>query len=359
MGQSQLETYNFQNEPQKSASVFTVTVNFDRFHATFINKTTMLQLDHISYRVTNKNSAPSLILKDISLTLEKGGCVAIIGESGCGKSTLLNHVYGLLPYQEGKTSWNKEPLLGADHHLVPGHEMMKYVPQEFDLMPFTTVFENVGEHLSIQIDDRADRINELLEVVDMTAYDQRKVKTLSGGQKQRVAIAKALAQEPELLLLDESFSHIDNFRKNDLRRKLFSYLKTNNISCMIATHDSEDVLAFTDKTIVMKDGRIIDHRHTTQVYAEPLDHYCASLFDEVSLIDGRYFNLKNDLILYPHQLAISDSGIEVEVTNSYFDGKDFLIKARFNNQPVYFRNKKKIDAGTLVTLSLAETTKRQ
>jgi ABC-type sulfate/molybdate transport systems ATPase subunit len=318
----------------------------------------MLQLDHINYSVSNKKEAtPITILKDISLTLQEGERVAIIGESGCGKSTLLNCIYGLLPDQEGTMTWSGALLLGADHHLVPGHPMMKYVPQEFDLMPFTSVFENVGEHLSIQIDDRAVRINELLEVVDMLALSQRKVKTLSGGQKQRVAIAKALAQEPELLLLDEPFSHIDNFRKNDLRRKLFSYLKTNKISCMIATHDSEDVLAFTDQAIVMKEGRIIDHRPTQLVYAEPLDPYCASLFDEVTVIEGHHFHGANDLIVYPHEMVVAGDGIEVTVVHSYFNGRDFLIEAIFNHRPVYFRDVKAISAGALVTLNLSETDK--
>jgi ABC-type sulfate/molybdate transport systems ATPase subunit len=316
----------------------------------------MLLLEHISYRVTNKNSEPTLILKDISLTLKKGVSLAVIGESGCGKSTLLQHVYGLLAYQEGKTFWNKEPLLGADHHLVPGHEMMKYVPQEFDLMPFTSVFENVGEHLSIQIDDRADRIHELLEVVDMDTYAQRKVKTLSGGQKQRVAIAKALAQQPQLLLLDEPFSHIDNFRKNDLRRKLFAYLKRHEISCMIATHDREDVLAFTDETLVMKEGAIVDHRSTVQVYSQPKNTYCASLFDEVTAIAGHHFNAENDLLLYPHELIIADNGIKVSVVQSYFNGRDFLIAAQFNEQSVFFINGKALDIDELVTLNLANIT---
>ena len=109
--------------------------------------------------------------------MKQGAHVAVIGESGCGKSTLLDIVYGLLQAQKGVVKWNDEELEGADHHLVPGHSMMKYVPQEFDLMPFTSVFENVGEHLSIQIDDRVSRIDELLDVVDMSSFKNRKVKT--------------------------------------------------------------------------------------------------------------------------------------------------------------------------------------
>ena len=102
---------------------------------------------------------------------------------------------------------------------------MKYLPQDFDLMPYITVEENIGKNISSLDPNKLNRIKELLEVVDMSDFLKTKVKNLSGGQKQRVAIAKVLANEPEVLLLDEPFSHIDNFRKNNLRRDLFRLSK--------------------------------------------------------------------------------------------------------------------------------------
>lgn len=283
--------------------------------------------------------------------MKQGAHVAVIGESGCGKSTLLDIVYGLLQAQKGVVKWNDEELEGADHHLVPGHSMMKYVPQEFDLMPFTSVFENVGEHLSIQIDDRVSRIDELLDVVDMSSFKNRKVKTLSGGQKQRVAIAKALAQEPQLLLLDEPFSHIDNFRKNELRRKLFDYLTHNNISCLVATHDREDVLSFCHQTIIMKEGQIMDFRATAKVYGNPLNTYTAALFDEVNVIPMAWLDTKEDLILYPHQLKVSKTGFSVEVQQSFFQGVDYLITAQKDQNKLFFRSKKILEIGKEVFLN--------
>ncbi len=308
---------------------------------------TMLLLKDIQF-----SYAQNKTLCNINLKLEQGTHVALIGESGCGKSTLLNLIYGLLQEEDGIISYNNEVLEGADSHLVPGHPMMKYVPQEFDLMPFTTVFENVGEHLSIQIDDRRTRILELLEVVDMSDCKDRKVKTLSGGQKQRVAIAKALAQQPHVLLLDEPFSNIDNFRKNDLRRSLFSYLKKENITCLVATHDKDDVLPFTQETIIMRDGQILDHRKTIDCYGQPLNKYTASLFNEVNVIPLEWFGNTKEILCYPEQLQISKKGVKAIVSNSYFKGKDYLIEARYQNQSLFFNAVKAFEVGEKVVLGL-------
>jgi iron(III) transport system ATP-binding protein len=307
----------------------------------------MLQLIEINFAFAKAET-----LKNISLEIKQGTHVAVIGESGCGKSTLLDITYGLLQAKSGQVVWDNEELLGANHHLVPGHPMMKYVPQEFDLMPFTTVFENVGEHLSIQIDDRSERIAQLLDVVDMSDFKDRKVKTLSGGQKQRVAIAKALAQEPQLLLLDEPFSHIDNFRKNALRRKLFAYLTDNNISCLVATHDRDDVLSFCHKTVIMRKGEIIDYRNTKEVYEQPLSVYTASLFDEVNFIPQEWLDVSKDLVLYPHQLVIAKNGFEVQVKQSFFQGTDYLILAIKDQKEVFFRSKDSIIKDKRIVLNI-------
>ncbi|WP_194851560.1 ABC transporter ATP-binding protein [Nonlabens antarcticus] len=307
----------------------------------------MLQLDGINFAFAKAET-----LTNISFQLDQGSHAAIMGESGCGKSTLLNVIYGLLQAQKGTVAWNGDELLGADHHLIPGHPMMKYVPQEFNLMPFTTVTENVGEHLSIQIEHRLDRIMELLEIVEMQDFADRKVKTLSGGQKQRVAIAKALAQEPQLLLLDEPFSHVDNFRKNSLRRRLFHYLKMQNISCLMATHDSGDVLSFTDETIVVQAGKIIDHRETKTLFQDPQTPYIASLFDDVNEIPASWFDTKKDLLLYPYQMGILNSGLEAVVINSYFKGDHFLISCGCKKKNILIKSATDVKAGKRIYVNL-------
>ena len=161
------------------------------------------------------------VLKGINLKVENGELVSLMGPSGCGKSTLLQIIYGLL-HTEGKVFWGEQELLGPNFNLVPGEDFIKYLAQDFDLMLPLSVADNVGKYLSNMYPvKKKKRIQELLEVVEMEDMANKKTKLLSGGQQQRVALARALAKEPEMVLLDEPFSHIDHFRKNNLRRKVF------------------------------------------------------------------------------------------------------------------------------------------
>jgi ABC-type sulfate/molybdate transport systems ATPase subunit len=280
--------------------------------------------------------------------LNKGENLALIGESGCGKSTLLKLLFGLYDLEEGQIFWNETEVLGPKFHLIPGMPFMKYLAQDFDLMPFITVAENVGKYLSNFFpEEKQARISELLEIVEMTEYANVKAKFLSGGQMQRVAIARVLALEPEVLLLDEPFSHIDNFRKNSLRRKLFGYLKEQQITCIVATHDSTDVLAFADEVAIIKDGKIIESGIPKFIYENPRNKYVASLFGDVNEIE---IDRKIQFV-YPHQLKVCiSSDFKVEVVNSYFRGSHYLIEAKFGNQILFFENEDLIGNGEAVCL---------
>ena len=288
----------------------------------------MLLLKNISFSYLEEKT----VINNLSLVVEKGQHVALLGESGCGKSTLLKLIYGLQDLDQGEIHWNGKQVLGPAYHLVPGIDEMRYLAQDFDLMPFTSVKENIGKYLSnFYMEEKEHRIAELLALVDLTAYADVKVKHLSGGQQQRVAIARVLALEPEILLLDEPFSHIDYSRRSLLRRNLFAYLKEKGITCVVATHDSIDALSFADETIVLKDGMLVDMGETKDVYDFPLDKYVASLFGEVNELYISDFTStfeKDELLLiYPHQLMLSKQKgqIEVEVLDSYFKGDGYMI----------------------------------
>ena len=314
----------------------------------------MLKLQKVSFAYQKEP-----ILKNISFEIEKGQNVSVIGESGCGKSTLLKLIYGLL-HTDGKVSWNGEEMLGPNFNLVPGEPFIKYLAQDFDLMLPLTAAENVGKHLSnFYPVKKKKRIKELLEVVEMEDLADKKAKLLSGGQQQRIALARALAKEPELILLDEPFSHIDHFRKNNLRRKLFAYLKEKNITCIVATHDSTDALSFADRTFVLKNGNIYADGTPKELYRNPPNKYIASLFGDVNHIMLK--NLKENessrkrVVLYPHDISIvKNSAIKAEVKNTYFKGENFLIQAKLNGEDVLVEHRNNIQPGKTIALKVAE-----
>jgi len=298
----------------------------------------MLKVSNISFQYAPKKE----VLSAISFTLEEGKHLCVMGESGSGKSTLLKAIYGLLDLKKGSIYWKNQEVLGPAFHLVPGMSFFKYVAQDFDLMPYTSVAENIGKFLSrFYPEEKEQRTKELLEVIEMSSFANEKVKTLSGGQQQRVAIARALAKEPELILLDEPFGQIDNFKKNSLRRKLFSYLKEKNISCIVATHDGDDALSFADEMMVIKNKKVIAFDSPKNLYKSPPEHYVAALFDDVNelYIDGE------KKLMYPHQIQASkDSLHRVIVKKSFFKGSFWLIEAIFNSQVIFFQNTEHLDS---------------
>jgi iron(III) transport system ATP-binding protein len=299
------------------------------------------------------------VLKNINLNIEKGENVSVIGESGCGKSTLLKLIYGLL-HTEGKISWNGQEMLGPNYNLVPGEPFIKYLAQDFDLMLPLSAADNVGKYLSnFYPIKKKRRIKELLEVVEMNDLADKKAKLLSGGQQQRIALARALAKEPEILLLDEPFSHIDHFRKNNLRRRLFAYLKEKNITCIVATHDSTDALSFADRTIVLRNGKIYADGSPERLYNEPPNKYVASLFGDVNHVKLKSIHPDNSsrkrMVLYPHEIKICpDSQVKAEVVKSYFKGETYLIKADLKGEEILLEDAKDYENGEIISLEFPE-----
>ena len=302
---------------------------------------------------------PTTVLEDINLRVAKGEHVSVIGESGCGKSTLLKIIYGLLHVEVGEVYWDETQILGPNHNLVPGETYMKYLSQDFDLMPFSMVEENVGQFLSVFEPERLKkRTAELLEMIELTDFAKVKVKYLSGGQQQRVALARVLAQRPEILLLDEPFSHIDNFRKNSLRRNLFRYLKEKGVAVITATHDHNDMLPFADTMVVLKDGKIIAKDAPKNLYEHPKDLYIAGLFGEANKIPinivKTYANTKRRIIVYAHEFRVSQkSGLEVEVKRSFYKGGYYVIEGVYEGKNIYFNHSTTLEPRSKVFLNVS------
>ncbi|WP_179009372.1 ABC transporter ATP-binding protein [Winogradskyella forsetii] len=302
----------------------------------------MLQVNNVSFGYTKTK-----VLKAIDFEVKAGENLAIIGESGSGKSTLLKLIYGEYDLKQGRIFWKDQEILGPKYNLVVGYDFMKYVTQEFDLMPVTSVAENIGKHLSrFYPEEKERRTNELIKVVELEAFSNTKVKLLSGGQKQRVAIARALAKEPEILLLDEPFSHIDNFKKQSLRRSVFKYLKDNKISCIVATHDRNDVLGFADQLLVIHQSKIIAKDTPQHVYRNPKLPIIASFFGEFNVIAP--FG-----IVYANQIKIVEkSDLKATVKTSYFNGNSWLIEAEHDSESLFIEHSKQIQPSQEIFLKI-------
>lgn len=293
---------------------------------------------HFSYTPEKK------LFNNLHLKIDEGKIVALAGESGCGKSTLLSIIYGLLDWQEGEIKLDGEQLMGPKGNIVPGESHIKLVAQNYDLMPYATVAENVGTFISnIHLEEKNREVEKLLEVVGMQEFATEFPKNLSGGQQQRVAIARALSVLPKLLLLDEPFSNIDFSRKIQLRERLFNYVKEKNISLIISTHEILEVVPWLDELIILQEGRLIQNDHPEEIYLHPYNAYVSQLFGEVNIISDEE---KKELSLhknawYPHEIKISESGLEAEVLESRFSGSFFWNKVKVKNTTfiVYTKNK--------------------
>lgn len=312
----------------------------------------MFQVQQLSFSYGDRS-----IIKDVSFSIEQGVHLALMGESGCGKSTLLKLLYGLHDPAQGSISYDGQPVLGPSFQLIPGHPQMKYLAQDFGLMPYATVAENVGHFLSnTNKAAKRQRVEELLSLTGMLSFAQVKPYTLSGGQQQRVALSRILALEPRVVLLDEPFSQVDAFRADELRRNLFDYFKKESITCITATHDSRDVLAFADVLLVMKDGQTAVFDSPKSIYMNPPERYVASLFGDVARLPLSAFDAAagtQEVFVYPHQLKVAaSSAFNVTVKKAYYEGGHYRIEALSPYGKVYFLHTATLPVNSLVPLRL-------
>jgi ABC-type Fe3+/spermidine/putrescine transport system ATPase subunit len=304
----------------------------------------MLKLESVCYSYKQ-----AFRLDDVSFKVNKGECLGIIGKSGCGKTTILKLIFGEFEPESGKIEWDGKKVLGPSEQLISGHEDFKYVTQDFELMPFISVLENIIKPLSRQyMSQNVERARTLLKVVDLERFEHRKVKNLSGGQKQRVALAQALAKKPKLLLLDEPFSHIDNFLKNELRRNLFELLKKEEITCVVVTHDIADILPFSDNIAVLKNGNLLKYNSPENLYNSPELPYVAGLFGDYNHIESDLITDLNvgmeSVIVYPQDVEIEeDRHGNTKVIDQYFSGSHYLVKVKWNNKNIYLNSQEKLD----------------
>ncbi|MDM1072458.1 ABC transporter ATP-binding protein [Empedobacter brevis] len=316
----------------------------------------MLYVKQLSY---NYPDFEEKVLNGIDFVVKKGEVISVIGESGSGKSTLLKLLYGLLDFKEGEILYCNKKLRGPAYNLIPGHKMMKYVAQDYDLLDFVTVGENVGKFLSnFDLEFKQEQIDEALNVIEMLDYKHIFPNKLSGGQRQRVSIARALAQQPEILLLDEPFSNLDQTLKLTIREKIMDWCKEHQITVIFTTHYLNDAFYTSDKIVVLQNGQMIQFDEVENVRNFPVSEYVAKLFGYVNILDESEkleINSSSKTVIYPEEIAITENGkFEGKVISSKFQGRDYLIRFSFKNVELVAYSPRKLTANELLQFEVTK-----
>ena len=224
----------------------------------------------IEVKDLQKSFGDAHILKGITTSFSKGKTNLIIGQSGSGKTSLLRMLAGLLKPDSGKLSLDGEAFQNPEDQLIAGHPFVKTVFQDYRLMPNMTVRENVSYVLlNLEESEKRSRTEELLDLCGLNAFSDKMPKELSGGQQQRLALARALAEDPSVLLMDEPFSNIDPVNKASLLLEIQNISKAQNVSLIFVTHDTQDAMLISDRMGFMQSGRLIQLDIPKNVYTKP------------------------------------------------------------------------------------------
>ena len=224
---------------------------------------------------------------NISLDIKQGECVALLGESGCGKSTLLRCIAGLVEPSGGTISVAGQEVYSASINTPPGKRGLGFVFQDYALFPALTVEQNIAFGASIL---KQSRVQDLIDLVGVSQLKNRLPHQLSGGQQQRVALARSLAPNPKVLLLDEPFSNVDAHRRFEIGEELREILRVHNTSAIFVTHDQTDALSLSDRVAVMTlnngEGTIAQYDTPQVVYSNPNCQQVARLTGTAWFLDA-------------------------------------------------------------------------
>jgi iron(III) transport system ATP-binding protein len=265
----------------------------------------MLELNHVSLSFGEK-----VILDDVSFRIEAGEIVGIIGKSGMGKTSLIKVMSALMDASAGSVVFDGKTLIGPSQKLIPGYEDLQVVNQDFALDPYHTVEENVREKvLHLPKDERNDLIDEVLDLTELSALKSRKAHTLSGGEQQRLALARALACEPLMLLLDEPFVHLDQALRYRMMHYLLRLNEVRNTTIVIVSHDGVELMGFVKRMIHLKNGKIERDDTPSVFYYEPQDEEQAELLGTINQLE-----VEGQIVLFrPNEYAFEGSGRKIEV----------------------------------------------
>jgi iron(III) transport system ATP-binding protein len=242
----------------------------------------ILTLSNIS-----KSFGKQEVLRDLSFEVANGEFVAVLGSSGSGKTTLLRLIAGFDEPNAGEIAIANKVVASSKLFVPAEARKVGYVPQDAALFPHLSVFENVAFGLKgLSKAARVDRVNSLLKLVSMEAFGDKSATELSGGQKHRIALARALAPEPELMLLDEPFAALDAELRARIREEIKQVLDKVSSTTILVTHDQEEALSIADRVALLRDGNFAQVGNPREIYSAPVDLGVATFLGDSVIVDG-------------------------------------------------------------------------
>ena len=280
----------------------------------------------IEIKNVSKSFGDKDVLKDINLYINQGEFLTLLGPSGCGKTTLLRMIAGFLKPDEGSILLDGKDLEGTSPYERP----LNTVFQRYALFPHLDVYDNIAFGLKLkkvpqeEIDKRVRRV---LKLVAMSDYEDRDVETLSGGQQQRIAIARAIVNQPKVLLLDEPLAALDLKMRKDMQIELKEMHKQLGITFIYVTHDQEEALTLSDTVVVMNEGRIQQIGTPTDIYNEPVNSFVADFIGESNILNGTMIRDRK-VSFIGHDFDCVDEGF----------GEDVPVDVVVRPEDIYFTN---------------------
>lgn len=275
-----------------------------------------------------KSYGDTEVLKDINLDIQNGEFLTLLGPSGCGKTTLLRLIAGFEQPTDGSITLDGSQMAGLSADKRP----VNTVFQQYALFPHMTVAQNIAYGLKLKKvakDEINRRVQQMLDMVQMTHLANRKPQDLSGGQQQRVAIARAVINRPKLLLLDEPLSALDYKLRLQMQSELKRLQRELGITFVFVTHDQEEALSMSDRIAVMKDGRFQQVGTPIEIYETPANLFTAKFIGETNLFNAKIIGIDEHAPDLNGQVTNGRIKVEVREDNGYYHTVRNLRRPKF------------------------------